>query len=137
MNEQQSFWQLYNKAVKKLDAKQLGEAIKIIQKLIDVTKHWQLLDDLQNVNSAYSLLLEYMIKGVDDPERQRQYTKFISNCYDIVEKAACLERNREQNPPMTRDMGAIVPMCRKFNAMDFGTVATNRRNYEFCSCFRQ
>lgn len=63
MNEQQNFWQLYNKAVKKLDAKQLGEAIKIIQKLIDVTKHWQLLDDLQNVNSAYSLLLEYMIKG--------------------------------------------------------------------------
>ena len=108
MNEQQSFWQLYNKAVKKLDAKQLGEAIKIIQKLIDVTKHWQLLDDLQNVNSAYSLLLEYMIKGVEDPERQRQYTKFISNCYDIVEKAACLERNREQNPPMTRDMGAIL-----------------------------
>ncbi len=108
MNEQQSFWQLYNKAVKKLDAKQLGEAIRIIQKLIDVTKHWQLLDDLQNVNSAYSLLLEYMIKGVDDPERQSLYTKFIRNCYDIVEKAACLERNREQNPPMTRDMSAIL-----------------------------
>lgn len=104
----QNFWQLYNKAVKKLDDKQLGEAINIIQKLVDVTKNWQLLDELQNVSSAYSLLLEYMIKGVEDPERQSQYMKFICSCYEIVERAACLERNREQISPITRDMVSIL-----------------------------
>ena len=71
MSEQLTFGQLYNKSVGLLNEKRLAEALSLIHRLVDKTANWQLLDELENIKSEYSLLLNYMKQGVNDPQRER------------------------------------------------------------------
>ncbi len=107
MSEQLTFWQLYNKSVGLLNEKRLAEALSLIHRLVDKTANWQLLDELENIKSEYSLLLNYMKQGVNDPQRERQRIKFISRSYDLIEKAAYLMRSKEKAEIVTRTMPQI------------------------------
>ncbi len=97
MNDNLTFWQLYDKVVNKLDERHLGEAIELLQNIADTLGDWQLLDEVSNISSAYGLLLHYMEQGIDDPARDKQHTNFIANCYCIADKAAQAERRRQNN----------------------------------------
>ena len=108
MSEQLTFWQLYNKSVGLLNEKRLAEALSLIHRLVDKTANWQLLDELENIKSEYSLLLNYMKQGVNDPQRERQRIKFISRSYDLIEKAAYLMRSKEKAEIVTRTMPQIL-----------------------------
>ena len=108
MSEQLTFWQLYNKSVGLLNEKRLAEALSLIHRLVDKTANWQLLDELENIKSEYSLLLNYMKQGMNDPQRERQRIKFISRSYDLIEKAAYLMRSKEKAEIVTRTMSQIL-----------------------------
>ena len=108
MSYSRDFLQTYNSAIEKLDNRQLGEALKIIHKLVNATKNWQLLDELEGVGSAYSLLLEYMVRGVVDPERKKQRLSFLRSCYEIADRAACLERNNGQDFKNIRNVSRVL-----------------------------
>ena len=82
--------------------------LSLIHRLVDKTANWQLLDELENIKSEYSLLLNYMKQGVNDPQRERQRIKFISRSYDLIEKAAYLMRSKEKAEIVTRTMPQIL-----------------------------
>lgn len=108
MDEQLSFWQRYNKAVKFLDGKRLAEALKQAHRLVDETADWQLVDELESISSAYSMLLNCMRQGMNDPDREQQHLNFICRCYDVVEKAAHNKRAKENGVVFTRNMPQIL-----------------------------
>lgn len=108
MSEQLSFWQLYNKSVKLLDGRHLGEAVGLLRKLVAAVGNWQLQYDLDDMVSAYKLLLNYMKQGVNDPGRARQHLNFISKAYDIAEKAAKGMRDKTHAPRATRGLPQIL-----------------------------
>lgn len=108
MSEQLSFGQLYNKSIKLLDEKHLGEAVGLLRKLVSVAGNWQLQYDLDDLVSAYTLLLNYMKQGVNDPGRVKQHLSFISKAYDIAEKAAKTVRDKAHTPQPTRELPLIL-----------------------------
>ena len=108
MSEQLSFWQEYNKAVKLLDGKHLAEALKLTHRIVDKTADWQLADELESIGSAYSMLLNCLRLGMDDPDREVQHLNFICRCYDVLEKVAHNKRVKENGVALTRNMLQIL-----------------------------
>lgn len=104
--KEESFENLYNSAIDMLDERRLGEAIPILHKMVDKAGSWQLLDELENLNASYLLLLKYMQRGITDPGRRDQHTNFIAAAYNIAEKAASLLRLK--SVPATRQLPAIL-----------------------------
>jgi tetratricopeptide (TPR) repeat protein len=83
---------LYKKIIDSLDTQRLAEALESLKTLVEATGDWKLSDELKNVASSYSLLLNYMLEGAPDPERGTQRLKFIARCYEIADVAM------QQNP---------------------------------------
>lgn len=108
MSEHTDFWHTYNVAISRLGKRQLGGAIDLLHKLVDKSGNWQLLDELEDISSAYKLLLDYMRQGANDPERELQYLRFIARCYVVAEKAARQERIKENGAVKTRDISEIL-----------------------------
>lgn len=92
MKDTDNFRGLYSKAIAELDAHRLGEAVPLLHELVDSIGSWQLLDELENLNSSYLLLLDYMQKGLSDPEREKQHLSFIASAYAIADKASNIVR---------------------------------------------
>lgn len=59
----------------------LQEIFSKLQTMLQEVDHYELRDNLQQMRSTYSMMLQYMVKGVDDPNSGKIYMDLVRQCY--------------------------------------------------------
>ncbi|MGL5981464.1 MAG: tetratricopeptide repeat protein [Phocaeicola sp.] len=68
---------------KLLDSNRLKEALTELDALAVVMQDWQLRNDIEEVQTAYNYMLQYMKQGVKDPNRKELYQNLIRKAYGL------------------------------------------------------
>ena len=76
----------YYKITRLLNDKRLSEAIENIYALMENLPIDDLKLDLQNIEMNYKLMLNYMSKGIDDPEREKVHSTLLTEVCTIADK---------------------------------------------------
>jgi len=76
----------YYKITRLLNDKRLSEAIENIYVLMENLPIDDLKLDLQNIEMNYKLMLNYMSKGIDDPEREKVHSTLLTEVCTIADK---------------------------------------------------
>lgn len=76
----------YPTILKLLGEYRLSEALELIN--VDITKvqDWGLKDTFNEIQLAYTYMLQYMEQGIEDPERDTYYQSLLHRCFLIAEK---------------------------------------------------
>lgn len=81
----------YREIIDLLNKRRLREALKEIEQFIFGVSEWGLRSTLEETQTAYKYMLEYMRKGSVDSERDKLYNKLIATAYHITDKARILK----------------------------------------------
>ena len=79
--------QRYSHILTLLQGQCLGESIEKLRSYLEGCDDYELRTRLEEVETSYSYMLQYMKQGVRDPERHRLYRKFIISCFEIADQA--------------------------------------------------
>lgn len=85
MNEQ-SIKEQYQQIVKLLIQKRLKEAQAQLEAFLWDSGDWEQRTRLEQNQTAYQYMLQYMKQGVNDPARQRLYTQLLSEAWEIADQ---------------------------------------------------
>ena len=69
-----------------LDKHQLKQAIDKLAEVITEDGDWNLYTKFSEVRNAYGYMLEYMRKGMPDPDREKLYKELLGKCYIMNDK---------------------------------------------------
>ena len=64
-----------------LSEKRLKPAIDLMEEEMDTLSSWELRTRFQEMQTAYKYMLEYMSKGMPDPDRNRLHSELIGKAY--------------------------------------------------------
>lgn len=71
-----------------LDADRLNDALRIEENVLYTNPSWPYLDDVIGIRQAYQGLLNCMEQGFQDPSREEQYNRLITQTYQMMHKFA-------------------------------------------------
>lgn len=77
---------LRNTIYDKLEARQLALAFKSLKIMVDASQQWQLIQDLDQITTSYSFMLQYLAKGVLDPQRNDILAQIVIDSYELTDK---------------------------------------------------
>lgn len=86
MNEP-SIQEQYRHIIGLLDRKRLKEALTQLEAYLWDCKEWSLRTRLEQVQTSYNYMLQYMRQGVDDPGRQKLYRQLLRTAYEVADQA--------------------------------------------------
>lgn len=69
-----------------LEQKRLKEAQSQLEAFLWNSNSWTLRNRLEQVQTSYRYMLQYMRQGVDDPERQNLYRRIIAETWEIADQ---------------------------------------------------
>lgn len=79
----------YEKILSLLRDKRLKEALDDIGELLSLLPdEWQISDKLSEAVSSYRYMIQYMLDGFDDPNRQTFYNSLLLSAYTLADKTA-------------------------------------------------
>ncbi len=70
--------------------KELKNAFDAIVSLIDILGAWDLKEQLEQLKTTYKYMLQYMLNGVEDPERNKIYNNLLQSVYELNDKVSLL-----------------------------------------------
>ncbi len=79
--------QQYQNIISLLKQKRLKEAQSQLEAFLWDSKEWTLRNRLEQAQTSYQYLLQYMKQGVNDPERQKLYTQLLVETWAIADQA--------------------------------------------------
>ena len=85
---------MYSDICHSLADRKLKPAFDLLEKMIGENGLEMYRDEWRNLEQTYRYMLQYTVEGIQDPERQKIYTKLILSVYelaDIVNEAARLK----------------------------------------------
>lgn len=85
MNEQ-SIQKQYNQIVGLLEDKRLKEALTQLDAFLYNGNDWTLRNRLEQLQTSYQYMLQYMKLGVKDPERQKLYRQLLADTWEIADQ---------------------------------------------------
>ncbi|WP_291528387.1 tetratricopeptide repeat protein [Bacteroides sp. UBA939] len=85
MNEQ-SIQKQYNQIVSFLEEKRLKEAIFQLDAFLHNSNDWTLRNRLEQIQTSYRYMLQYMRLGMKDPERQKLYRQLVADTWEIADQ---------------------------------------------------
>ncbi len=110
MNEQ-TVQEQYQHIISLLQQKRLKEAQSLLETFLWDSSNWSLRNRLEQVQTSYRYMLQYMRQGVNDPERPKLYRKLLVETWEIADQARLslldevsnhyyhsLRKNRERLP---------------------------------------
>lgn len=86
MNEQ-AIKEQYQHIVSLLKQKRLKEAQSQLEAILWNSNDWTLRNRLEQVQTSYRYMLQYMKQGVNDPERQKVYRQLLADTWEIADLA--------------------------------------------------
>ena len=90
MNEQ-SIQKQYNQIVNLLEDKRLKEALVQLDAFLYNGNDWSLRNRLEQIQTSYQYMLQYMKLGMKDPERQKLYRQLLADTWEIADQARLLQ----------------------------------------------
>ena len=76
----------YKEIIRLLDDYMLKDALKELDKFLSDMPEWEIKLELENVQTSYHYMLQYMEQGMKDPERDSLYRKLIITAYQLADK---------------------------------------------------
>ena len=76
---------LLDDARKALNEHRLLSALDSLRGMAHSLKAWNEAEKINSTYDAYKILLDYLSKGADDPERNKMYAGFLRNCYEMCD----------------------------------------------------
>lgn len=70
-----------------LQEKRLKEALTQLESLLWQCADWKLRTHLEQLQTSYNYMLDYMRQGADDPERPEVYRKLLKEAWEIADRA--------------------------------------------------
>ncbi|WP_321331704.1 tetratricopeptide repeat protein [uncultured Bacteroides sp.] len=67
--------------------KRLKEALYILGQYLHNNTDWEIHNKLEQIQTSYSYMLQYMRQGIEDPERNKLYRKLLTNTMEIADKS--------------------------------------------------
>ena len=93
MNEK-SIQEQYDHIAQLLRQKRLKEAQTQLQAFLWNANNWELQNRLEQVQTSYQYMLQYMKQGTEDPERHKLYTRLLADTWEIADETRlCLLEN--------------------------------------------
>lgn len=83
--KQLTYQYLYKDIVEALQKEHLLSALQSLQGMATTLKSWSVKEETDTLLESYHILLSYMVKGVDDPERNKLYVEFKRHTYELAE----------------------------------------------------
>lgn len=90
MNEQ-AINEAYIRVQLLVNNKRLKEALIQLESLLWQCTDWHLRNRLEQVQTSYQYMLQYMQQGVTDPERKKLYTKLQAEILEIADQAQLMQ----------------------------------------------
>ena len=73
-----------------IEQKRLKEALMQLESFLWQCSDWELRHQLEQLQTSYNFMLQYMKQGIADPEREKLYTKLRANALEIADKGRLL-----------------------------------------------
>ena len=73
-----------------LEEKRLKEALMQLESLLWQCPDWDLRTRLEQLQTSYKYMLEYMKQGANDPERWNLYQKLVADTWSIADQSRLL-----------------------------------------------
>ena len=89
MNEK-SINEQYNHISTLLEEKRLKEALMQLESFLWQCSAWELRTRLEQLQTSYNYMLDYMRQGANDPERWNLYQKILTDTWEIADQARLL-----------------------------------------------
>lgn len=89
MNEQ-SIQKQYNQIVSLLEYKRLKEALVQLDAFLYNSNDWTLRNRLEQIQTSYQYMLQYMKLGMKDPERHKLYRQLLADTWEIADQTRIL-----------------------------------------------
>lgn len=118
MNEQ-AIQEQYQHIIKLLEQHRLKEAQSQLESFLWNSNNWTLRNRLEQTQTSYRYMLQYMRQGVDDPERKKLYRQIVTDTWEVADRArlSLLDgvsthyyhslRNNQKHFPKGYDIAAI------------------------------
>ena len=71
----------FDKIFRLIDGCELGTALRTVRKFVDANPHMMYDEELENIENDYRLMLDYMKRGFNDPQRDAIYDNLMSRLY--------------------------------------------------------
>lgn len=81
----------YREITHLLDNKNLKEALQAIEQFIFGVPEWELRSSLEEINTSYKYMLQYMQQGIVDPDKNKLYNKLLSTAYYLTDRTRILQ----------------------------------------------
>lgn len=88
----QTYLYLHKDAINALQHNHLLSALQSLQGMSSSLKAWSVKEEVDNIMDSYQILLSYLTKGANDPERHKMYKSFVRRTYELAD---VLEREGE------------------------------------------
>lgn len=81
----------YTYIVELIEQMRLKEALAQLESFIWQCPDWKLRNRLEQLQTSYNLMLQYMKQGITDPERKKLYIKILTETLEIADQARLLQ----------------------------------------------
>ena len=94
-----------------LDANRLKQAIDTLGTEIDSLQDWDIRTRYNELQTAYSYMLEYMRMNMQDPDRERLYDELVGRCYMINDLIAASRESEHSTKVYSQK-------CRRYKTLE-------------------
>ena len=118
--EEKRITEIQNKVVALLGEMRLKEAIEVLGTEIDTLQDWELRTRFNEMQTAYRYMLEYLCKGMPDPDRERLHSELTGKCYmlnDLIAVARLSEQSMKVYCQMRRKYRSFEELQRLYSAL--------------------
>ncbi len=88
---------LRNDIYKQLDDRRINDAFASVMQFIDETNQHQLRDEVEQLKLSYTFMLQYLAKGILDPQREQVLQHIIDSLYSIADRC-CIAAKATESP---------------------------------------
>lgn len=101
--EDKSIKEIQKKVARLLNGTRLKEALDALRPATENLLDWELRTQFNEADTAYSYLLEYLRRGMPDPDRERLHGELVAKCY-ILNDLIAVTRMAEESPTLYSQM---------------------------------
>ena len=110
-----------------LEEGRMKEALQLMASMMDNSGDYQLQQELNDVQTSYNYLLQYMEQGIPDPGREKLYKELRTKCFTIADqiKLDLLDevsnsyyhavRRKLKRHPLSQNMTSILTILESFD----------------------
>lgn len=81
----QTYQYLHKDVIDALKGNHLLLALQSLQGLAATLKSWSVKEEVDTLTDSYQMMLSYMAKGADDPQRHKMYAGFVRRAYELAD----------------------------------------------------